>query len=169
MWQDRTELQMGADMPLTISNLRECPEFFPTVADRVWEFTWKPKGVSLEQVAAGLRGLTSNEKFPFVIVARDRERYMGSTLGIASDMDDRPQYTPWIAAVWVDPQYRGQNVGRSLVSFATDILFEQGFSRVFLCARPERHEFYARQGWLLIERDVGEKRLNVYVKGEPTA
>ncbi|MFL6818578.1 MAG: GNAT family N-acetyltransferase [Bradyrhizobium sp.] len=155
-------------MSFTISNLREFPEFFSNVADRVWNFTWKSKGVSLEQVAAGLRGVTSNDKFPFVIVAHDGDHYAGSALGIASDMDERPQYTPWVAAVWVEPQYRRQNVGRSLVSHATETCLKQGFQKVFLCARPERHEFYTRQGWSMIELEVGEKRLNVYVKCAPT-
>jgi predicted N-acetyltransferase YhbS len=151
-------------VPFSIADLRERPEFFATVAHRIWDFTWKSKDVPLEQVAAGLQELISNDKFPFAIVAHDGGHYVGSTLGIASDMDDRPQYSPWVAAVWVEPQYRGQNVGRSLVSFAAEACLNQGFERVFLCARPERHTFYERQGWLLKERDVGEKQLNIYFK-----
>jgi GNAT superfamily N-acetyltransferase len=150
-------------MRFTISNLRERPEFFEAVADRVWDFTWKSKGVSLADVSTGLRELISNETFPFVIVAHDGERYVGSTLGITSDMDERPAYTPWVAAVWVEPEYRGHNVGRSLVSSAAGSLL-QAFQRVYLCARAERHDFYARQGWAPIEWDVGEKRLTIFVK-----
>jgi GNAT superfamily N-acetyltransferase len=78
-------------------------------------------------------------------------------------MDERPEYTPWVAAVWVEPQYRGQNVGRALVSHAAGSLL-QAFQRVYLCARAARHDFYARQGWVPIERDVGEKRLTVFIK-----
>lgn len=150
-------------MRFAISNLRERPEFFPTVADRVWDFTWKSKGVSLERVSAGLRELISHETFPFVIVAHDGERYLGSALGIASDMDERPEYTPWVAAVWVEPEYRGQNVGRSLVSCAAGSLL-QAFQRAYLCARAARHDFYERQGWVSIERDVGERQLTVFIK-----
>jgi GNAT superfamily N-acetyltransferase len=150
-------------MRFAISNLRERPEFFPDVADRIWDFTWKSKGVSLEQVATGLSEIASNETFPFAIVAHDGVRYVGSALGIASDMDERPEYTPWVAAVWVEPQYRGQNIGRALVSHAEETL-RRSFPRVYLCARPERHAFYARQGWQPIEQDVGEKRLTVYIK-----
>jgi hypothetical protein len=146
-----------------ISNLRERPEFFPTVADRIWNFSWKSQGVSLDQVSAGLRELIANESFPFAIVAHDGQRYLGSTLGIVSDLDARPQYTPWVAAVWVEPECRGQNVGRTLVSCAAGSLLE-AFERVYLCARAERHDFYAQQGWVPIERDVGEKRLTVFIK-----
>ncbi|MDE2602577.1 MAG: GNAT family N-acetyltransferase [Bradyrhizobium sp.] len=150
-------------MGFMISDLRERPEFFPVVSDRVWNFTWKAKGLSLEQVSAGLRELISDQAFPFVIVAHDGERYVGSTLGIASDLDERPEYTPWVAAVWVEPEYRRQNVGRSLVSHAAERLL-QTFQRVHLCARPARHDFYARQGWVPIEYEVGEKLLTVFIR-----
>jgi predicted N-acetyltransferase YhbS len=155
--------KMDGDMGFTISDLRERPEFFPVVADRVWDFTWKAKGLSLEQVSIGLRELISSQAFPFVIVAHDGERYVGSTLGIASDLDERPEYAPWVAAVWVEPENRGQNVGRSLVSHAVERLL-QTFRRVYLSARPARQDFYVRQGWVPIEHDVGEKRLTVFVR-----
>jgi hypothetical protein len=75
-------------MGFTISDLRERPEFFPVVADRVWDFTWKAKGLALEQVSVGLGELISSQAFPFVIVAHDGERYLGSTLGVVSDLDE---------------------------------------------------------------------------------
>jgi GNAT superfamily N-acetyltransferase len=154
----------NSDMPFTISNLRDRPEFFHTVADRIWDFSWKSEGVSLEHVSKGLREIIAYESFPFAIVAHDGQRYLGSSLGIASDLDERPQYTPWVAAVWVEPDCRGQNVGRSLVSYSAQACFKQEFKRVYLCARAERHDFYARQGWVPIEKDVGKKRLTVFTK-----
>jgi predicted GNAT family N-acyltransferase len=78
-------------------------------------------------------------------------------------MDERCQYTPWVAAVWVEPHYRGQDAGRSLVSYAAENLLQE-FQRIYLCAVSARHDFYARQGWVPIERDVGEKRLTVFIK-----
>jgi predicted N-acetyltransferase YhbS len=155
-------------MRFSISNLRDRPEFFPAVADRVWDFTWKAKGVPLADVSAGLTELISKETFPFVIVAHDGERYVGSTLAIVSDMDERPEYTPWVAAVWVDPEYRGQNVGRSLVSHAAGSLLRT-FPKIYLCAVAARHDFYAQQGWVPIERNVGEKQLTIFSKQNPAA
>ncbi len=148
----------------TISNLRDRPEFFLTVADRIWDFSWKAQGYTLDQIAAGLREIVANEAFPFAIVAHDGQRYLGSTLGITSDLEERPQYSPWVAAVWVESQYRGRSIGRSLVSCAAQACLKQGFQRIYLCARAARHDFYARQGWLPIEKDVGKDRLTVFIK-----
>ena len=44
----------GQRMHFNISPLRQRPEFFETVADRIWEFSWKSEGVPAEQVSAGL-------------------------------------------------------------------------------------------------------------------
>jgi GNAT superfamily N-acetyltransferase len=153
-------------MHFIISNLRERPDFFPVVADRIWNFSWKSEGFSLEHVSAGLAEIIANESFPFGIVAHDDERYLGSTLGIASDLDERPQYGPWVAAVWVEPQYRRQHVGRSLVSYATQVCFEQGFDPIYLCARADRRDIYARQGWIALETEVGAKQLTVFVRSK---
>jgi predicted N-acetyltransferase YhbS len=150
-------------MRFSISNLRARPEFFPTVANRVWDFTWKAKGVPLADVEAGLGELISNDTFPFAMVAHDGERYVGSALAIVSDVDERPEYTPWVAAVWVDPEYRGHNVGRSLVSSAAGRLL-QNFQTIYLCAVAARHDFYARQGWVPIEQNVGDKQLTIFSK-----
>jgi GNAT superfamily N-acetyltransferase len=151
-------------MNFTISNLREHPEFVPLVADRIWEFSWKAAGFPLEHVSTGLRQIVANKSFPFAIVAHDGERYVGSALGIAADMDERPQYSPWVAAVWVEPEYRGHNVGQSLISTATQGCFQQGFQRTYLCARAALNDFYVRQGWIPIEHGVGQKQLTVFIQ-----
>lgn len=157
-------VHVGAGMTFTISDLRARPEFFDTVAHRIWDFSWKAAGVPLEQVSDGLRAIIANDAFPFAMVAYDGQQYLGSALGIASDLDERPELTPWVAAVWVEPRHRGGSVGRSLVSSVTQVLLAQGFPCVYLCARSERHDFYKRQGWSPIEHDVGAKRLTVFVK-----
>jgi GNAT superfamily N-acetyltransferase len=126
------------------------------VPHRVWDFSWRAEGFSLDYVAYRLREIIHRGTFPFAIVAHDRDRYLGSTLGIASDLDERPQLTPWIAAVWVELEYRLQNVGRLLVSHAESNRFEQAFNRIYLCARTERSQFCTRQGWIPVESNVGK-------------
>jgi GNAT superfamily N-acetyltransferase len=146
-----------------ISDLRQEPAFFDTVADRIWRAWWKPNGYSFEQIAEGLSGMMKGERIPFAILAHAGGEFLGSTLGIASDMSDRPQYSPWVAAVWVEPQHRLKEVGRSLVGHAAQTLFTRGFARIYLCSAAKRRNFYARQGWVPIEEDVGEHLQTVYI------
>ena len=59
-------------MTFQISDLRQEPAFFDTVADRVWQAWWKPDGYSLEPIAKGLREMMQGERIPFAIVAHER-------------------------------------------------------------------------------------------------
>ena len=83
---------------------------------------------------------------------------------IASDLAERPQLTPWIAAVWVEKAARRRGVGAALVNRATEDCFALGIGRAYLCARPRMLGFYERLGWTSIERDVGQHRMSVLIR-----
>ncbi len=74
---------------------------------------------------------------------------------IASDLEDRLQYSPWVAAVWVDPKYRMQEIGSDAGGARGERGFALHFRRVYLCAEKERRRFYTRQGW---QPDRGGRR-----------
>ncbi|MFA4994634.1 MAG: GNAT family N-acetyltransferase [Bdellovibrionales bacterium] len=149
-----------------ISDLRQKPEFFDVVADRVWQEWWKNKGYPIEKIADRLREHLGSKPIPFALVAHDKTEYMGSALVIFSDLEERPQYSPWVAAVWVDPEYRKLGIGAALVDNAVNSAFAFGCNRLYLCASRERRNFYLDRGWLQIEEDVGESLLTV-MKKEP--
>jgi RimJ/RimL family protein N-acetyltransferase/GNAT superfamily N-acetyltransferase len=129
----------------------------------VWRAWWKPGGVPLERITSGLAEMMKGERIPFAIVAHDGDAFLGSTLAIASDLDERPQFSPWVAAVWVEPQHRLKQVGRSLVGHAARTLFARGFARVYLCASANRRNFYISQGWAPIEEKIGAHAQTVYI------
>jgi GNAT superfamily N-acetyltransferase len=117
----------------------------------MWRAWWQPKGHSLSQVSAGLTNmLKDGNQFPFGLVAHKDELFLGSTLGIASDLEERPDYTPWVAAVWAEPEHRGKTIGRTLVTFAAEACFAHGFRRTYLCFSPRLRNFYVRKGLLPI-------------------
>jgi GNAT superfamily N-acetyltransferase len=148
-----------------ISELGDRPEFFATVADRIWRAWGQPHGYASDQVVAALTDLlTAGDTIPFGVVAHQNGRFLGSALGLASDPQERLDYTPWIAAVWVEPAHRGRTIGRRLVARAADTCFARGRRRVYLCSAPSLRDFYVGQGWLPLEEAVGDRALIVYVK-----
>jgi len=153
-------------MPLsfTISDLRQCPEFFDIVADRIWQAWWRADGHPLDYISGRLRENMNATPIPFALVAHDGETFLGMASVIASDLAERPQLTPWVAAVWVEPQARRRGVGGELVHRATLDCFALGVSRAYLCARPQRSAFYERLGWIAIERKVGPHHLSVFIR-----
>jgi GNAT superfamily N-acetyltransferase len=150
--------------PFTISDLRQRPEFFDTVAERIWQAWWKPDNYPLDYIAGRLGENMTATPVPLALVAHDGVAFLGTASVIPSDLAERPQWTPWIGAVWVEPQARQRGVGSALVNRAAQDCFALGFSRAYLCARPQRSALYERLGWIPFERDVGPHRLIVFIR-----
>ncbi len=148
----------------TISDLRQAPEFFDVVADRIWQAWWKEKGHPLDFIAGRLRENLNAEPIPFALVAHDGAKFLGSVSVIALDVAERPQYSPWVAALWVDDTYRRQGIGAALVERAVGALFSLGIQRAYLAASGGRRSFYVKRGWTQIEEDVGGRLLTILVQ-----
>jgi len=87
---------------------------------------------------------------PVTLIALQNNQLLGSASLIEDDMEDRPQYSPWLASVYVDPSYRNQGAASALIS---DIIAQArllGLPRIYLFT-PDQTEFYAKRGWEIIE------------------
>jgi GNAT superfamily N-acetyltransferase len=153
-------------LAFAVSDLRQRPEFFDVVADRIWQAWWKPHGRPLDYITGRLRENMNAQAIPLALVAHDGDRFLGTASVVASDLDERPQFSPWVAAVWVEPDARGHGIGAALVDHATEATFSLGVRRVYLCARRERSAFYQRLGWHRIEENVGPFALDVYTRDD---
>jgi GNAT superfamily N-acetyltransferase len=151
-------------MPVTVSDLRQCPEYFEAVAERIWQAWWKPRGHPLDTIRGRLRENMTASPLPLALVAHQGAAFLGTASVIAADLDERPQFTPWVAAVWVEPTARSRGIGAALVDHAAKACFALGFGRVYLCARPERASFYENLGWTVIERDIAPHRMGVFIR-----
>ena len=63
-----------------------------------------------------------------------------------------------IWALFVDPRFEGQGLGKQLLSLATDWLFWLGFRRVTLSTGTHTRaaQFYIRLGWQLASSSAGD-------------
>ena len=153
-------------MTVTISDLRHIPEFFDTVADRIWQAWWKRHGVPEAYIVERLRENMAGNDLPIAFVAHRGPAFLGTASLLISDLDERPQYMPWVAAVWTEPDARGQGVAPALIEHACAEAFVRGHARVYLCAAPPRRGYYLQLGWHPIEEDVGPLKLTVFVRDQ---
>ena len=124
-------------MTYKIDDLRDHPEFARIVAERVWAAWWRRHGHPLEHLISLVDlNLNPASSIPFALVAHRNGRFLGTVSVIASDMEARPNLSPWVAALWVDSEYRREGVGSSLTRKATETAFALGYSPVYLCAAP---------------------------------
>jgi len=147
---------------IVISDLRAQPQFRDAVADRVWRTWWRERGVALDEILDWVDTSLDESQIPMALVAHEGEVFAGTASVIACDLAERPQYSPWVAALWVEPEFRMRRVGHALVARAAATAFAQGAPTVYLCAREPLHGYYLRQGWTLQERDIGERRLGLF-------
>ena len=89
-----------------ISDFREHQRYGSTIADSVWNAWWKNAGRALSDVERHLTEMADDRPLPMALVAHDDDGYLGSAFLIHSDMEERPQYSPWVAAVWVEASAR---------------------------------------------------------------
>lgn len=66
------------------------------------------------------------------------------------DLDDVDHYTPWVAAMIVDPNRRGQGIGRALLAAALGRCRDLFFGRVYLWTH-DQFDWYRRLGWREVE------------------
>ncbi|GAB5429345.1 MAG: GNAT family N-acetyltransferase [Devosia indica] len=149
---------------LNIRDLREVPQYFDEVADRIWRAWWEPDGRTLAEVEAALRDVIARPGFPFSLVATYEDQFAGTITSISSDIAARPALGPCLAALWVEPGVRGQGVAGQLLETAQQRLIEQGFERVYLTAKPRLRGYYQPRGWTRIEGDIDADHLDVYVR-----
>ncbi|MGH6858829.1 MAG: GNAT family N-acetyltransferase [Phyllobacterium sp.] len=145
---------------MDISNLHSHPDMADIIADRCWNAWWTATEVSLAEYRSHLEPMIGGKKIPVALFAHEQGEYLGSVLLIENDLDDRPQYKPWIAALWVEPESRRQGIAVKLIEAARKEAAFQGHELCYLCATPDKSPYYIARGFEQIETDVSG--LNVF-------
>lgn len=153
----------------TIKYLHEVPQHFDTVAEWIYQQWWNKPGNTTEVVKAPLREHLQAQPLPAALVALDGDKPVGSVLLIESDgVDALPDLKPWLAALYVLPQYRGQGVGKLLVQALEQHAQQSGFKNLYLVA-TDRVSFYYELGWRVYTKLVGKTGITIMHKSMASA
>src|SRR2546430_16586112 len=90
-------------MTCQVEQLSECLQHLETVGNWIFDQWWSRRCDSAEVVLAWLRTHTQKDKVPYTVVALVEGIPMRSCSVIQNDCVHRPQYSPWVAAVFVKP------------------------------------------------------------------
>ncbi|WFF42166.1 N-acetyltransferase [Salinicola endophyticus] len=103
----------------------------------------------------------------FVALAEEagREIPVGTASLTASDLDTRPELTPWLASVFVPSAWRGRGIASALVERVAEEARAAGCSGCYLYT-PDQQALYARLGWQTQEElDYRGERVTLMWRG----
>jgi GNAT superfamily N-acetyltransferase len=137
---------------MQIDYLANHPHFIPTLARWTYqEWHHLRPGDSVERRIERLRTESNGSPIPTVVVAFDGAELFGSAKLVVSDMDTRPELTPWLAGVFVTPRHRRRGIGAALVRRVMDEARHLGIPRLYLYT-PSAAPFYAKLHWSMFEQ-----------------
>ena len=137
---------------MQIELLADRPEFVPTLAE--WHFrewAYLRPGDSVANRIRLLHERSGRRELPITFVASSSPELLGSAMLINHEMDTRPQYTPWLAGVFVASAHRQGGVGRALTQHVISEAAARGFATLYLFT-PNAEAFFSHLGWSIIER-----------------
>lgn len=147
---------------MNIEYLADYPEFIPELAElHFTEWSYLNPGETLEGKKEYLKRLCGRHGVPSFIIVLENGELVGSASLIAQDMDNRPDLTPWLADVFVKPEYRGRGIATSLIERIETEARSAGITRLYLYT-PGAAKLYQKLGWCILE-EFQYKGVNVQI------
>jgi predicted N-acetyltransferase YhbS len=132
---------------LTLTLLIDCPQYLPQVAAWIFdEWGHLTQGLTLDKVETQLQDHLNRDAIPLTLVAIKDHIPVGTASLMLADMSNRPDLSPWLASVYVLPEYRKQGIGSQLVRAAEEIGHRLGVQKLYLFT-PDQEQYYAHLGW----------------------
>ena len=134
---------------IEILNLKDEPDCLETLA--TWhhsEWSYLYPDESVKDRINRMQTYLNTNFIPSTFIAKDNA-LSGSCAIIEHDMETRPQLTPWLASVFVAPEYRQQGIGSKLVLHAMTQAKKEGISTLYLFT-PDNKTFYLKLGWTIM-------------------
>lgn len=139
---------------MKIAHLFEHPEHLPEIARRIHEEWWAGKpGHTVETMAARLATASHRDAVPLSLVALIDESPVGTVNLVENDNDERPDLSPWLAALLVWPEQRGLGIGSQLVRALVAEAARLDIPRFYL--GTDIPQYYIRLGAERYERGPG--------------
>jgi GNAT superfamily N-acetyltransferase len=137
---------------MQIAYLIEHIDYLPELARLHFEeWSYLRPDETLAERTARLRARCGRRAIPSVVIALEGEELLGSAMLVASDMQTRPELTPWLAGVFVRPGHRGKGIGTRLVERIEEEARALNTAILYLYTESAE-SLYERLGWRLMER-----------------
>jgi len=136
---------------IRVEHLAEHIAFIPVLA--LWvkkEWGHLMPDVTFEAFHSTFEERTTYHKVPETFVAVQGDKLLGMASIDKHDMLIGMELTPWLAAVYVAPEFRNQGIGSRLVQTVMQEAEILGLEKLYLLT-PDKERFYSRLDWKVFE------------------
>lgn len=147
---------------MAIVALHQKPQYIPVLAQ--WfhhQWGYLHPGRLMEDIIKELKySAKPNKGLPSIIVLEIHGEAVGTASLIEHDMPELEKsraMTPWLASVYVTPEYRGQGVGEQLLDAMEEQAKNLGYQQIYLYT-PDQKSWYEKYDWKLLEHIIYHKR-----------
>ena len=116
------------------------------------EWSYLRPGETLEGRTKRLRR-SCGKGLPTVIVGLLNNELCGSAMLVAQDLEACPRLTPWLAGVYIKPQYRNKGLAVELIARIIEEARALHFPHLYLYT-PGNTRLYEHLGWAVHEHHV---------------
>jgi GNAT superfamily N-acetyltransferase len=112
-------------------------------------------GESYEESRDALLAFLRQQGYEIALLAEWDSKPAGMCLFVRDEADPnpRPDLTPWLAALYVTPEFRNRGIARALIAAIEDHARAVGTQTLYLYT-SEAEPFYLRVGWSVCDRFV---------------
>ena len=137
-----------------ILDLRDAPDMLSAAVSLVWHEWRHLTDETLADAEAAWRSHLDAPRLPAHLVASADGTCIGTATLAPFDLPIRPNLTPWLAAVIVEPAWRGRGVGGDLVASAERLARDRYEIESIYLFTTDSADFYRQRGWRRRERDT---------------
>ncbi len=135
---------------IAVVSVSDRPDLAAVVAGWLWDAFWRSGGRSLEETMTAVQRSVMAEQMPRTFVLLKDGRAVGTASLVAHDLDERPDLTPWLAGMYVEPHSRGVGLASHLIGAVEQQGRAMSIPTLWLYT-DTAERIYARAGWQAVE------------------
>ncbi len=135
---------------LKIMNLLEAPEYVEEISYWLWQEWGEAAGYTLDELIYRTRHCMLAEGVPQTYIALYDEQPAGVVSLWMNDLKTRQDLYPWMATLFVKPEYRNLKIGQ-LLQYASIEATKETTDYPYLYLVTEHDNYYEKTGWEFVE------------------
>ncbi len=152
---------------MNITPLHRVPDYAPILAHWSYMEWYRGRSMDFSLVLRAYQERAHSESVPLSFVAVDGSLPVGMVTIKQDDLWSRKDLNPWLASLYVLPEYRKGGTGQALIRAVIDRAKEIGYHRLYLfLGQHDRNwleTYYLNRGWAVVDNALDNDGLETKI------